>query len=119
MDNTSIATHCPNKAEGVPKTSKPRWQIIAPAKDFLFKNTDKIYKLSEYYFPEYVKYMYKYVMTDAEMKEIQEFVSKNNKYLKDSKTYLKEYEDAMKQNIIWQKDNYKEIADYLTANVKP
>uniref|UniRef100_A0A8D8PR26 Aminopeptidase n=1 Tax=Cacopsylla melanoneura TaxID=428564 RepID=A0A8D8PR26_9HEMI len=89
-----------------------------PAKDFLFNNTDKIYNLSKYSFPAYVKYLYKYVMTDAELKEIQDYAAKNDKYLKDYKEYLKKYEDVAKQNIIWQKENYKEIADYLTANVK-
>ncbi|KAL1451000.1 hypothetical protein WDU94_003300 [Cyamophila willieti] len=88
------------------------------AKDFLFNNTDKIYQLSDTSYVEYVEYVYMYVMTEPELKEVQDYVAKNSKYLKDSMTDLKTYEEEAKSNIQWHKDNYKEIVDYLSANVK-
>ncbi|KAL1451001.1 hypothetical protein WDU94_003301 [Cyamophila willieti] len=89
-----------------------------PAKDFLFNNAEKLYTLLDTRFAIYVTYVYMYVMTEPEMKEVQDFVAKNSKYLNDSMTYIKDFEEVAQSNIQWQKDNYKEIVDYLSANVK-
>ncbi|KAL1450999.1 hypothetical protein WDU94_003299 [Cyamophila willieti] len=88
------------------------------AKDFLFNNTDKLYKLVDSEFALYVKYVYKFVMFEPELKEVQDYVAKNSKYLNNTMTFLKQYEEEAKNNIQWHKNNYKEVVDYLSANVK-
>uniref|UniRef100_A0A8D9EPL0 Aminopeptidase n=1 Tax=Cacopsylla melanoneura TaxID=428564 RepID=A0A8D9EPL0_9HEMI len=89
------------------------------AKDFLLNNADKIYTLfgpDNSYFAEMLNYLCLKVNSETEMKEITEFIAKNDKYVKSSKIVIQKCESVMKVNVQWHKDNYQEIVDFLAKN---
>ncbi|KAL1460930.1 hypothetical protein WDU94_012866 [Cyamophila willieti] len=91
------------------------------SKDFLLKNAEKIYTLfgpDNSDFAEQLSYLCSQVHTEEEMKEIMDFIAKNQKYVKDSKITITKCESTMKVNVQWQKDNYQEVADFLAKKKK-
>ncbi|KAL1453600.1 hypothetical protein WDU94_009930 [Cyamophila willieti] len=84
------------------------------AKDYLFTNIEKINNLfgeENKNLASFMSDICRYVVTEEEMKEVQEFIAKNDKYFKSSKIIIDQGVARMKDAVQWHKDHDKEISE--------